>query len=182
MFSAGLFTPAADGGQRHVSTPHAGRLQDLPLSQMAPRLPPNPDAKEETTCRTRQQRDGWEDKAKDVSELVPVTPLTAQSRTGVPPFPFPIPKPCRNPVPVRLGHGLPPALSLPLPLPHEQTVHKGPSPHLHRSTAGAVPLRLRPSKPPSHRCAAVETSRPARTPPDRRQLTQVANDTIHSIK
>jgi hypothetical protein len=116
MFSAGLFTPAADGGQRHVSTPHAGRLQDLPLSQMAPRLPPNPDAKEETTCRTRQQRDGWEDKAKDVSELVPVTPLTAQSRTGVPPFPFPIPKPCRNPVPVWLGHRLPtqpPALCLP---------------------------------------------------------------------
>jgi hypothetical protein len=50
MFSAGLFTPATDGSQWHVSPLHAGRLQDLPLSLMPPSLPPDPDAKEETTC------------------------------------------------------------------------------------------------------------------------------------
>jgi hypothetical protein len=32
MFSAGLFIPAADGSQGHVSS-HAERLQDLPLSR-----------------------------------------------------------------------------------------------------------------------------------------------------
>ena len=39
MFSAGLFTPAADRSQWHVSPPNAGRLRDLPLSRMAPSLP-----------------------------------------------------------------------------------------------------------------------------------------------
>ena len=46
MFSAGLFTPAADGSQGHVSPTHAGRLEDLPLCRMAPSLPLDPDAKE----------------------------------------------------------------------------------------------------------------------------------------
>jgi hypothetical protein len=32
MFSAGLFIPAADGSQGHVSS-HAERLQDVPLSR-----------------------------------------------------------------------------------------------------------------------------------------------------
>jgi hypothetical protein len=46
MFSAGLSTPAADGSQERVSPTHAGRLEDLPLSRMAPSLPPDPGAKE----------------------------------------------------------------------------------------------------------------------------------------
>jgi hypothetical protein len=51
VFSAGLFTPAADGSQGHATAPpHAGRLEDLPLPRVAPSLPPNPGAKAETTC------------------------------------------------------------------------------------------------------------------------------------
>jgi hypothetical protein len=57
--------------------------------------------------RTRQQRNGWEDEAKDVSELVPVNPLAAQSGTAVPPIAFLLPEPCRTLVAVSAAHRLP---------------------------------------------------------------------------
>src|SRR5208282_3711028 len=53
--------------------------------------------------RARQQRDGWEARAKDLSELVPVNALANQSRTIVSPAHFPLPNPCRTPVPVLPG-------------------------------------------------------------------------------
>jgi hypothetical protein len=91
--------------------------------------------------RTRQQRNGWEDEAKDLSELVPVNPLAAQSSTGVPPARFPLPKPCRTLVPVSAAHRFAhPALAgaPALPPAHAEAVHKGPSPCPHRSITGAT--------------------------------------------
>jgi hypothetical protein len=50
MFSAGLFTPATDGSQGHVSPLHEVRLEELPLYRMAPSPPPDPVAKEKRPC------------------------------------------------------------------------------------------------------------------------------------
>jgi hypothetical protein len=36
MFSADFFSPAADGSHEHVSHTRAARLEDLPLSRLAP--------------------------------------------------------------------------------------------------------------------------------------------------
>jgi hypothetical protein len=92
--------------------------------------------------RARQQRDGWEDRAKDVSGLVPVTRLAAQSRTIVPPFLFPISKPCRNPVPVWHGHHLPtqpPALCLP----SHRPMHRPCTRDRYHASTGAPPVQCR---------------------------------------
>ena len=95
--------------------------------------------------RTRQQRDGWEDEAKDISELVPVNPRAAQSSTGIPPARIPLSTPCRTLVAVSAAHRLPtrrPPMHLPCHRPMQSPCTRG---RYHTSTV-ALPLQHRSAR------------------------------------
>jgi hypothetical protein len=64
-----------------------------------------PEPGQKVFIRSRQQREAWEDEASELSKLVPVNLLAAQSWTGVPLVQLPLLKPCRALLPVCLGHG-----------------------------------------------------------------------------
>jgi hypothetical protein len=95
--------------------------------------------------RTRQQRDGWEDKATDLSELVPLIPPAAQSRTGVPLARFPLPKPCRTLVPILAAHRLPNQPSA-LYLPSRRLIYTPCTRRRHHASAVAPPLQYHSAK------------------------------------
>ena len=85
MFLAGLFTPAADGSQEHMSPTRAGRLQDLPLVLMAPNLPQSPD-RPLVTFLTNEQQEAWIEAAAKVlrrPRLGQCGPLTAGRRRAI---------------------------------------------------------------------------------------------------
>ena len=129
--------------------------------------PPEPGRK--VFIRTRQQRDGWEDKAKDLNELVPIILLAVQSRTGVPPFPFPIPKPCRNPVPVWLGRRLPtqpPALCPP----SHRLMHRPCTRDRHHTSTGAPPVQCRSGSGHPSLLRTVAPRSKLRTLPESRRI------------
>jgi hypothetical protein len=92
--------------------------------------------------RTRQQRNGWEAEPKDVSKLVPVTPVSAQRRTGVPPVPFSLPTPRRTPVLVRPAHRLPTQLP-PARCPRHRPIRKPCTRDPRRAPTGASPVQYR---------------------------------------
>jgi hypothetical protein len=92
--------------------------------------------------RTRQQRNGWEAEPKDVSELVPVTPVSDRRRTGVPPVPFSLPTPRRTPVLVRPAHRLPTQLP-PVRGPRHRTIWKPCTRDPRRASTGASPVQRR---------------------------------------
>jgi len=92
--------------------------------------------------RTRQQRQGWEGQAKDLSELVPVNPLASQSRTGVPLVQSPLSKPCRISVPVCPGHRFP-TQPLPVRLPCHRPMPDPCTRGLRRTATIATPVQYR---------------------------------------
>jgi hypothetical protein len=102
----------------------------------------DPEPGRKVFVRTRQQRYGWEGKANDLSELVPVNPLAAQRRTAVPNACFPLSRPCRTLLPLCLAHGLP---TLPLPViePCHRPMRKPCTRDRHRASTGAPPLQYR---------------------------------------
>ena len=81
--------------------PHNG-LSDITDLYLAAFGEPEPGKK--IFIRTRQQRNGWEDQAKDLSELVPVKPLAAQRRTRLWPDRSFLPQPIRASPELVLGH------------------------------------------------------------------------------
>ena len=105
-----------------------------------------PEPGRKVIIRTRQQRDGWEDKANDVSALIPVNPLAAQSRTAVLPVHALLSQPCPTMTQSPPGHSPParrpagrhpfrPAIPQPCKRDHHATA-TGASPLLHRPGAG----------------------------------------------
>jgi len=102
---------------------------------------PEPGGK--VSVRTRQQRNGWEYRDKDVSELVPVNRLAAHSTTSVPPARFPLPEPWQSQVPVSAAHRLP-LQPLPVRLPCHRPMQR---PCTRDPT---IPL------PEGHRCNTIQ--------------------------
>ena len=105
----------------------------------------DPESGRKVIIRTRQQRDGWEAKNKDLGALVPVKPVVDQSRAGVPPSQSPLPKSRRILVPVSSARRLP---SQPRPLlrPCRPSTRKPCTRDPRRTSTGPTPLHHRSSK------------------------------------
>jgi hypothetical protein len=92
--------------------------------------------------RTRQQRNGWEGEAKDVSELVPVNPLAAQNGSALPPIGFLLSEPCGTRVAVSAADRFP-THPLPVRPPCHRPTHQPCTRGRYHTSAVALPLQYR---------------------------------------